>query len=102
VNAAGQSNALSYEALLALAVAEAQAREPFAAGRFLSFVAGSIGCSPGAGPLGLPAAHLFIELGPFANHASVTVSHHEMHLHSIQHAGSRTIEGDMVLYGPIR
>jgi len=43
-----------------------------------------------------------IELGPFANHASVTVSHHEMHLHSVQHAGSRTIEGDMLLYGPIR
>jgi hypothetical protein len=43
-----------------------------------------------------------IEYGPFANHASVTVSHHEMHLHSVQHAGPRTIEGDMVLIGPIR
>lgn len=42
-----------------------------------------------------------IELGPFANHASATVSKHEMHLHSVQHAGTRTIEGDMVLLGPI-
>lgn len=43
-----------------------------------------------------------IELGPFANHASATVSHHEMHLHSVQNAGARTIEGDMVLIGPVR
>jgi hypothetical protein len=42
-----------------------------------------------------------IEQGPFANHASVTISRHEMHLHSVQHAGPRTIEGDMVLFGPI-
>jgi hypothetical protein len=43
-----------------------------------------------------------IEFGPFANHARATVSHHEMHLHSVQHNGSRTIEGDMVLIGPLR
>jgi hypothetical protein len=43
-----------------------------------------------------------IEYGPFANHASVTVSKHEMHLHSVQQAGKRTIEGDMVLIGPLR
>lgn len=43
-----------------------------------------------------------IEYGPFANHASATVSHHEMHLRSVQHNGPRTIEGDMVLIGPLR
>lgn len=43
-----------------------------------------------------------IEYGPFANHASATVARHEMHLHSVQRAGSRTIEGDMVLIGPVR
>ena len=47
-------------------------------------------------------AGIGIEYGPFANHVTVTVSHHEMHLHSIQHAGPRTIEGDMVLIGPLR
>jgi hypothetical protein len=43
-----------------------------------------------------------IEYGPFVNHATVTVSHHEMHLHSVQKNGPRTIEGDMVLLGPVR
>jgi hypothetical protein len=42
-----------------------------------------------------------IEYGPFANHVTTTVSRHEMHLHSVSHAGSRTIEGDMVLIGPL-
>jgi hypothetical protein len=43
-----------------------------------------------------------IEYGPFANHATATVAHHEMHLHSIAHNGARTVEGDMVLIGPLR
>ena len=43
-----------------------------------------------------------IEYGPFANHVTVTVSRHEMHLHSVQQAGKRTIEADMVLIGPVR
>jgi hypothetical protein len=43
-----------------------------------------------------------IEFGPFANHATATVSHHEMHLHSVQQNGPRTIEGDLVLIGPVR
>ncbi len=47
-------------------------------------------------------AGIGIEYGPFANHVTTTVSHHEMHLHSVQHAGSRTIEGDLVLIGPLR
>jgi hypothetical protein len=42
-----------------------------------------------------------IEYGPFANHASATVSHHEMHLHSVAHNGPHTVEGDMVLIGPL-
>ena len=46
-------------------------------------------------------AGIGIEYGPFANHVTTTVSHHEMHLHSVQHAGSRTIEGDLVLIGPL-
>ena len=43
-----------------------------------------------------------IEYGPFANHASATVSHHEMHLHSVARNGPHTVEGDMVLIGPLR
>jgi hypothetical protein len=43
-----------------------------------------------------------IEYGPFANHASATVSHHEMHLHSVAHNGPHTVEGDMVLIGPLK
>jgi hypothetical protein len=46
-------------------------------------------------------AGIGIEYGPFANHVTTTVSHHEMHLHSVSHAGSRTIEGDLVLIGPL-
>ena len=42
-----------------------------------------------------------IEYGPFANHASATVSHHEMHLHSVARNGPHTVEGDMVLIGPL-
>jgi hypothetical protein len=43
-----------------------------------------------------------IEYGPFENHVTTTVSRNEMHLHSVQHNGPRTIEGDMVLIGPLR
>ena len=43
-----------------------------------------------------------IEFGPFVNQATATVSDHEMHLHTVEHAGSRTIEGDLVLIGPLR
>ena len=42
-----------------------------------------------------------IEFGPFVNQATATVSHHEMHLHTVEHAGPRTIEGDLVLIGPL-
>jgi hypothetical protein len=47
-------------------------------------------------------AGIGIEFGPFENHATATLARHEMHLHSIQHAGSRTIEGDLILIGPVR
>lgn len=43
-----------------------------------------------------------IEYGPFANHATATLSRHELHLHSVAHNGPRTVEGDMVLTGPLR
>jgi hypothetical protein len=43
-----------------------------------------------------------IEYGPFANHASATLSRHELHLHTVAHNGPRTVEGDMVLTGPLR
>jgi hypothetical protein len=43
-----------------------------------------------------------IEFGPYANHATATLSNHELHLRTVQHNGSRTIEGDLVLIGPIR
>ena len=43
-----------------------------------------------------------IEFGPFANHASATLSRHELHLHTVAHNGPRTVEGDMVLTGPLR
>jgi hypothetical protein len=46
-------------------------------------------------------AGIGIEYGPFANHVTTTVSRHEMHLHSVSRAGSRTIEGDLVLIGPL-
>ena len=41
-------------------------------------------------------AGIGIEFGPFENRATATVARHEMHLHSVQHAGSRTIEGDLI------
>jgi hypothetical protein len=47
-------------------------------------------------------AGIGIEFGPFANHVTATVSRHEMHLHSVQHNGPRTVEGDLVLIGPLR
>jgi hypothetical protein len=43
-----------------------------------------------------------IEYGPFANHVTATISHHELHLHSVAHNGPRTVEGDMVLIGPLQ
>ena len=43
-----------------------------------------------------------IEYGPFANHGSATLSRHELHLHTVAHNGPRTVEGDMVLTGPLR
>ena len=43
-----------------------------------------------------------IEYGPFANHSSATLSRHELHLHTVAHNGPRTVEGDMVLTGPLR
>lgn len=43
-----------------------------------------------------------IEFGPFANHGTVTLSRHELHLHTVQNNGPRTVEGDLVLTGPIR
>lgn len=43
-----------------------------------------------------------IEYGPYANHATATLSHHELHLRTVQHNGPRTIQGDLVLIGPIR
>jgi hypothetical protein len=47
-------------------------------------------------------AGIGIEFGPFANHATVTLAHHEMHLRTISQHGSRTVEGDLVLAGPLR
>ena len=43
-----------------------------------------------------------IEYGPYVNHATATLSHYELHLRSVQHNGPRTIEGDLVLIGPLR
>jgi hypothetical protein len=43
-----------------------------------------------------------IEYGPFANHGSATLSRHELHLRTVAHNGPRTVEGDMVLTGPLR
>ena len=43
-----------------------------------------------------------IEHGPFANHATATLSHHELHLLTTQQNGPHTIKGDMVLAGPLR
>jgi hypothetical protein len=43
-----------------------------------------------------------IEFGPFANHGTATLSGHELHLHTVQRNGPHTVEGDLVLTGPIR
>jgi hypothetical protein len=43
-----------------------------------------------------------IEYGPFANHATVTLSHHELHLQTVAQNGPRTVQGDLVLIGPVR
>lgn len=43
-----------------------------------------------------------IEHGPYSNHATATLSHHEMHLRTVQQNGPRIIHGDLVLAGPIR
>jgi hypothetical protein len=43
-----------------------------------------------------------IEFGPFANHGTATLSRHELHLHTVQQNGPRTVEGDLVLTGPLR
>lgn len=43
-----------------------------------------------------------IEHGPYANHATATLSRHELHLRTEQHNGPRTIQGDLVLTGPLR
>jgi hypothetical protein len=43
-----------------------------------------------------------IEFGPYANHATATLSRHELHLRTVQQNGPRTIEGDLVLIGPLR
>ena len=43
-----------------------------------------------------------IEYGPFANHSTATLSRHELHLRTVAHNGPRTVEGDMVLTGPLR
>ena len=47
-------------------------------------------------------AGIGIEYGPFANHATATLSRHELHLHTVAHNGPRTVEADMVLTGPLR
>jgi hypothetical protein len=43
-----------------------------------------------------------IEFGPYANHATATLSRHELHLRTIQQPGGRVIQGDLVLTGPLR
>lgn len=43
-----------------------------------------------------------IEFGPFVNHATATLSRHELHLRTVENAGPRTVEGDLVLTGPLR
>jgi len=43
-----------------------------------------------------------IEFGPFVNHATATLSRHELHLRTVQQNGPRTIQGDLVLTGPLR
>ncbi len=43
-----------------------------------------------------------IEFGPFVNHATATLSHHELHLRTTQEVGPRVVHGDLTLTGPIR
>lgn len=43
-----------------------------------------------------------IEHGPYANHATATLSRHELHLRTEQQNGPRIIQGDLVLTGPLR
>jgi len=43
-----------------------------------------------------------IEFGPYANHATATLSRHELHLRTTQQNGPRTVQGDLVLTGPLR
>jgi hypothetical protein len=44
---------------------------------------------------------LGIEFGPFANHATATLSRHELHLRTVHQMGPRTIEGSLTLIGPV-
>jgi hypothetical protein len=44
---------------------------------------------------------LGIEFGPFANHATATLSRHELHLRTVHQMGPRAIEGSLTLIGPI-
>jgi hypothetical protein len=43
-----------------------------------------------------------IEFGPYVNHATATLSRHELHLRTTQQNGPRIIQGDLVLTGPLR
>jgi hypothetical protein len=43
-----------------------------------------------------------IEFGPYVNHATATLSRRELHLRTTQQNGPRTIQGDLVLTGPLR
>jgi hypothetical protein len=43
-----------------------------------------------------------IEYGPFLNHATVTVSHYEMRLRTLQELPTGNIEIEMILHGPIQ
>jgi hypothetical protein len=43
-----------------------------------------------------------IEYGPFLNHATVTVSHYEMRLETLEELPTGNIEIEMILNGPIR
>jgi hypothetical protein len=42
------------------------------------------------------------EFGPYENHATATLSRHELHLRTTQQNGPRIIQGDLVLTGPLR
>jgi hypothetical protein len=43
-----------------------------------------------------------IEYGPFLNHATISVSHHEMRLNTLEELPTGNIEIEMILHGPIR